>query len=80
MAKGVLIFGEAAEDGRLASITAEVLGSARRLAETAGGPVTCNLLGLGVEGLAKEVIAFGADRAIVVHDPLLADYQGDAYV
>ncbi|MFQ5880660.1 MAG: electron transfer flavoprotein subunit alpha/FixB family protein, partial [Dehalococcoidia bacterium] len=80
MANGVLVFGEATEDKRLAGVTAEVLGAARRLAETAGGPVTCALLGLGVEGLAKEVVAFGADKAIVVHDPLLADYQGDAYV
>ena len=80
MAKGVLIFGEGTEDNRLASITAELLGAAGRLAEGVGGPVTCALLGSAIEALAQEAIAFGADKVIVVDDPILAEYQGDAYV
>ncbi len=53
----------------------ELIGVGTRL----GGPVTCALLGAGVEGLARECIAFGASKVIVVDDPILADYQGDAY-
>lgn len=80
MASGVLVFGEITEDKRLAAITAELLGVARRLADGAGGPVTCAFLGSAIEAIAGEAIAFGADRVLVVDDPLLADYQGDAYL
>ena len=76
MASGVLVFGEATEDGKLSPVAAELLGAGTRL----GGPVTCALLGSGVEPLAQECVAFGAGKVIVVDDPLLADYQGDAYV
>ncbi len=76
MASGVLVFGEATEDGRLAPITGDLLGAAKSL----GGPATCALLGAGVEGLAQECAALGADKVIVVDDPVLKDYQGDAYV
>jgi electron transfer flavoprotein alpha subunit len=77
MASGILVFGEATEDGKLAPVTVELLGVARRLN---AGTVTCALLGAGVEGLAKECLAFGADKVIVVDDPLLEIYQGDAYL
>jgi len=76
MASGVLVFGEATEDGRLASVVPELLAAGSRL----GGPVVCALLGSGVEPLTQECVAYGADRVIVVDDPLLGDYQGDAYV
>ncbi len=76
MPSGVLVFGEAAEGGGLAPVTGELLAAAKSL----GGPVTCALLGVGVEGLAQECGALGADKVIVVDDPVLKDYQGDAYV
>ena len=75
MASGVLVLGEATDDGKLNPVVSELIGAGTRL----GGPVTCALLGAGVEGLARECIAFGADKVIVVDDPLLAEYQGDAY-
>ncbi len=76
MPNGVLIFGEATEDGKLAGITAELSGAAAAL----GGPVTCVLLGAGVEAIAAEAGQFGAEKVIVVDDPILKDYQGDAYL
>ncbi len=76
MPSGVLVFGEATEDGKLAPVTGELLGAAKSL----GGPVTCVLLGAGVEGLAQGCASLGADKVIVVDDPLLKEYQGDAYV
>jgi len=76
MPNGVLVFGEAAEDGSLAPVTGELIGAAKSL----GGPVTVALLGAGVEGLAGECGALGADKVIVVDDPVLKDYLGDAYV
>lgn len=76
MPNGVLIFGEATEDGKLAAITAELSGAAAAL----GGPVTCALLGTGVEAIAADAGQYGAAKVIVVDDPVLKDYQGDAYL
>ena len=76
MASGVLVFGEATEDGKLNATTAELIAAGTRL----GGPVTCLLAGSGVEGLAQDCIAAGANKVIVVDDAALAGYQGDAYV
>ncbi len=76
MPSGVLVFGEATEDGKLAPVTGELLGAAKSL----GGTISCALLGAGVEGLAQECAALGADKVIVVDDPMLKDYPGDVYV
>src|SRR3989304_2517708 len=77
---GVLVFGEAAEGGGLAAISLELLGAAPRLGEQLGQPVSAAILGQGVESLAQELIAGGADKVYVVDDALLATYQGDAYL
>ena len=75
---GVLVCGEIVE-GKLAAITAEMLGAGRKLAEQLGEGLSAVLLGSGIKGLAPEAIAFGADKVYVVDDPLLQDYQSDAY-
>lgn len=77
---GILVCGELTEEGQVAPITFELLGAARRLAPEVGGEVTCVLLGSGLDGHAQEAIAHGADRVLLVDDPLLKDYQGDAFV
>jgi electron transfer flavoprotein alpha subunit len=75
MASGILVIGEATEEGRLNPVVPELVGIGTRL----GGPVTVALLGSGVEGLAGEAGAFGANKVIVVDDAILKEYQGDAY-
>ena len=77
--KGVMIFGEAAE-GKLATITTELLGCGRKLADDLGQELSAVLVGSGIGNLAQEAIAFGADKVYVVDDPLLKDYQTDAYL
>jgi len=67
-------------DGKLAPITAELLGGGRDLAGKLGGELSAVLLGSGIGDLAKEAIALGADKVYVVDDPLLKDYTTDAYV
>ena len=76
MASGVLVFGEATESGQLHPVTAELIGAAKHL----GGPVTVALLGSGVEALGQQAAGYGAQKVIVVDDPILKDYQGDAYL
>jgi len=77
--KGIMTFAEVKE-GKLAAITAELLGGGRTLAGDLGQELICLLVGSGVSNLAQEAIAFGADKVYVVDDPLLKDYQTDSYV
>ncbi len=76
---GVMVFGEAKE-GKLAVVTTELLGCGRRLASELGQELSCLLVGSDVSGLAREATSFGADKVYVVSDPLLKNYQADAYV
>jgi electron transfer flavoprotein alpha subunit len=77
--KGVMVYGEVAA-GKLATIAAEGLGIGRKLANDLGQELSAVLVGSGVSGLAQEAITFGAEKAYVVDDPLLKDYQTDSYV
>ncbi len=77
--KGVMIFGEVTE-GKLVTITTELLGCGRKLADDLGQGLLAVLVGNDVSSLAQEAIAFGADKVYVVDDPLLKDYQTDSYV
>ncbi len=77
--KGVLVVGDIVE-GKLAAITAEMLGAGKKLADKLGEPLCAALLGSGIKGLAAEAIAFGASKVFVVDDANLKDYQSDAYV
>lgn len=75
MPSGVLVFGEATDEGALNPVTGELIAAGKQL----GGNVTCILPGSGVESLAQECVAAGADKVIVVDDEVLSPYQGDAY-
>ncbi len=77
--KGVMIYGEVTE-GKLATITTELLGCGRKLADDLGEELCAALIGSDVSSVANEAIAFGADKVYVVNDPLLKDYQTDSYV
>ncbi|UCC16008.1 MAG: electron transfer flavoprotein subunit alpha/FixB family protein, partial [Dehalococcoidales bacterium] len=77
--KGVMILGEVIE-GNLSSISTELLGCGRKLADELGQELSALLIGGEVSGCAQEAIAFGADKVYVVEDSLLGDYQADSYV
>ena len=77
--KGVMILAEVRE-GKLAAITAELLGCGRRLADDLGEELSAVLMGDKASVPAGEVIAAGADKVYTVEEALLVDYQPDAYV
>lgn len=77
--KGVMVLGEVA-DGKVEAITAELLGAGRSLADALGEELSGVLLGSNIAGLSKDLIAFGANKVYTVDDPLLKEYQTDAYV
>lgn len=77
--KGVLICGEII-DQNLASITLELLGCGRMLADKMGEGLSGLLIGSEVRSLAAEAIAYGADDVYILEDPLLQEYQSELYV
>ena len=76
--KGVWVFCEQRQ-GALMSTDFELVSEARKLADELGCEVTGLLLGDNVEGIAKELGGYGADKVIVCEHPLLATYTTDAY-
>lgn len=75
---GVWVFAEQRE-GVLMSTVAELLGEGRKLADKLGVELSALLLGCGVENLADELGAYGADRVILADSVLLKDYNTEAY-
>lgn len=76
---GVLICGELI-DGKPSSITYELLGVGKRLADALGEKLSALLMWSSIGDAAQDVIAQGADIVYVVDDPLLENYQPDPYV
>jgi electron transfer flavoprotein alpha subunit len=70
----VWVFAEQ-EEGTLNDVSLELCGKARQLADELKVPMGTVLPGSGVKGLAKRLIAQGADRVYVVDDPRLRHYQ-----
>jgi electron transfer flavoprotein alpha subunit len=77
--QGVAIYVEYRGD-KLLPIAMEGLGAGRKLADALGQPLSAVLVGSNASSLAPSAIASGADKVYVVHDPLLQEYQADAYV
>lgn len=76
--KGIYVIAEVNE-GKVAPVTLELLGEARRLAEKTGDKVDAVLMGAGVSELAAELVAYGADNVFVMDAPVLSHYDGMAY-
>lgn len=76
--RGVLILGEI-EDGKIASITKELLGIGRKLADELGQGLSAILIGSGIKDLGQEAIACGADKVYVADNSALAGYSSDGY-
>ncbi|MCH5278642.1 MAG: electron transfer flavoprotein subunit alpha [Christensenellaceae bacterium] len=75
---GVWVFAEQ-RGGVLMSTVAELLGEGRKLADKLGVELSALLLGFGVESLAGELAAYGADRVIIAESELLNEYTTEGY-
>lgn len=76
--KNVWIFAEQ-RDGKITPVVIELLGEGRKLAKEVDAELCAVLLGKDVDGLAKELISYGADKVYVADDVLLEKYTTDAY-
>lgn len=79
--KGVWVFIEH-DRGHVHSVSWELLGEARKLADTLGSSVGAVILGGDDEPLEKfaaEAFTMGADKAYVMHDPVLKGYRNEPF-
>jgi electron transfer flavoprotein alpha subunit len=74
----VWVFAEQ-QDGTLQEVGLELLSKGRELADRLGVPLAACLLGYNVEGLAEQLIRYGADKVLVADHKLLAAYQTSPY-
>jgi electron transfer flavoprotein alpha subunit len=77
-ARGVWVLAEQ-RGGVMPEVVAELLGQGGRLAVDLGVDLSAVLLGAGVEDLAAELFALGADKVYLADDPRLADFNDDIY-
>ena len=78
MSKNVFVIAEQ-RDGKIMKVSYELIGKARELANDLGQDVVAVLMGSGVEAVAGDLAKAGADKVIVVDDPILAEYVTEPY-
>lgn len=65
--------------GRVRSVSLELLGQGRKMADELGEKLVAVVLGDQMEQYAELAVSYGADQALVVNHPLLKDYSTDGY-
>lgn len=75
---GVWVFAEQRE-GTIAGVVHELLGKGRELADELSTELCAVLFGTDLDEMAKELIAYGADKVIQIDDPALKDFRDDKY-
>ena len=76
--KNVWVFCEQRQ-GKMMPTTFELISEGRKLTDELGVELCGILLGDNVDGIAKELGGYGADKVYVYNSPLLKDYTTDAY-
>ena len=76
--KGIWVFIEQ-KKGKVQSVSYELLGKARELAEKLGCQVSAVFLGNDIEDQINELIWRGADNVYIVQAPELANFQDEPY-
>ncbi len=76
--KGVWVFAEQ-KKGKVQSVSFELVGKARELADKLGTYVGAVLIGHNVDLGAQELVSAGADTVYVVDEPQLANFLDEAY-
>ncbi|MHB0857348.1 MAG: FAD-binding protein [Anaerolineae bacterium] len=77
-AQGVWVWVEQFE-GAASSVSWEMMGQGRLLADQLGTRLTAVLLGSDVGQVAREAVAYGADRVLLAEDAALRTYRTEPY-
>lgn len=75
--RGVMVFAEQ-RDGKVVSVSFELLGAGKRLANELGTELIAVLLGAD-ESEAKELLKWGAGKVYLCDDPILQKFNDDTY-
>lgn len=67
------------EAGQAHPVSWELMGVARKLADQINLPLWATILGHKIAHLAEEAVAYGADKVLVIDDPVLENYRTAAY-
>lgn len=78
MSQNVYVLAEQ-RDGQLQKVSIELIGKARELADNLNQQVVAMLLGDGVKEQANALISYGADKVIVIDNPMLKEYVTEPY-
>lgn len=78
MSKDVYVLAEQ-RDGVIQKVGIELIGKATELAADLGQQVVAVLLGSGIKDKADVLIKHGANKVVVVDDPMLAEYVTEPY-
>jgi len=76
--RGVWVYAEQHKGG-IASVSFELLGEGRKLADRRKTKLSAVFIGSGIRDKAGELIAHGADIVFVADDPSLKDFNDDSY-
>lgn len=76
---GVWVFVEQLE-GKLASVTLELIGEAKKLASSLNVQVSAVLLGDKVEAIIPTLFEYGADTVYIIDDPVFHFYRVETYM
>lgn len=76
--KGVFVFAQQL-DSKISGVSYELIGKAKELAADLNTEVTAVVLGCDVKALADDLGAYGADKVIVVDNPILKEYTTEPY-
>lgn len=75
---GIWVFAEQ-RDSIIAGVSFELLGKGRELADQMGCELCAILMGHELNGMAEELIAYGADQVIEIDDPALKHFRDERY-
>ena len=76
--KDIYVFAEQ-RDGEIQPVALELIGKAKELAQVTGEKVVAILAGCGITEKAQTLVAYGADKVVVIDDVLLKDYVTEQY-
>jgi electron transfer flavoprotein alpha subunit len=75
---GICVYAEHRR-GKLASVVAEIIGSARELQKDLSSPVSAILVGSGVKSYVPELLSHGVDEIWMMDDPAIGDFDEDVH-
>lgn len=76
--KGVWVFAEQ-KSGQVQSVSYELLGEGRKLADALGTELAAVILGKDIDQACRELVSRGADRVYSVSDPSLENFHDEPY-